>query len=71
MNRTKKSAALRSKVEGRRAPKATRIENASDAARRSAVRKVLAGLVIDPDTARIIENTAVKYARALKHLADR
>ncbi len=71
MSRTKKNAALRSKNDSRRARNGKHVETASDAARRAAVRRVLAGRKVDPDTARIIEETAVAYARALKHLADR
>jgi len=71
MTDAKKSAALRSQSEDRRARQEKRIDAADGTARRLAVRKILAGRDINPDTARIIEDTAVKYARALKHLADR
>jgi len=70
MNRTKKSAALRSKVEGRRAePK--RAAKPSDAADRQAIRKVLARHDIGSRTKKIIEDLAVEYGPALKRLADR
>jgi hypothetical protein len=69
MSRAKKIAPLHSKVDRKRSPVAKRTE--VDEARREAVRRVLAGRDIAPDTLRIIENTAVKYSRALKRLADR
>jgi hypothetical protein len=71
MSQSKKSAALRSKNDSRRARVGKPVENAENAARRAGVRRVLAGRKVNPDTARIIEETAVTYARALKHLADR
>jgi hypothetical protein len=67
MSETRKTAPLRSKIESRRAQTPAKEETS----RRTAVRKVLAGREVNSDTARIIEDTAVKYARALKHLADR
>jgi hypothetical protein len=64
MSQSKKSAALRSKNDSRRARDGKRVESTGEAARRAAVRRVLAGRKVDPDTARIIEETAVTYARA-------
>jgi hypothetical protein len=71
MTDVKKSAALHSQNENRRATQEKRSDAADGTERRLAVRKILAGRDIDPEAARIIEDTAVKYAPALKHLADR
>jgi hypothetical protein len=71
MSRAKKTATLHSKNDSRRAPGEMCADNAESAERRAAVRRALAGRNVNPGTARIIEDTAVIYARALKHLADR